>query len=266
MFDSGTIAAFQTYFVIGILIFIRVVTLFSTAPFFSHPGIPTQAKIFISAVIAIAMTMTFGKMQPTVTFELLSLVGLVFKEFFVGALLGFAASLPFYAVRVAGGILDLDLGFQTALLFDASADVPSLLGEMYFLVTLMVFLGINGHHFLLETMYVSLKAIPLTSFALTENAITIMARISTTVFILGFKLSSPVIVALILTNLGLALLGRVSPQMNIFALSYSLKIIVGLLVLMTTFALFVQMVSIMLKSFQDDIWKVVMSLQLGGSV
>jgi len=266
MFDSGSIAAFQTYFVVGILIFVRVISLFSTAPFFSHPGIPTQAKIFTSVVIAIAMTMTFGEQQPTVTFELFTLVGLVFKEFFVGALLGFASFLPFFAVRVAGGILDLDIGFQTALMFDASADVPSLLGEINFLVALMVFLGINGHHFMLETMYASLKAIPLTSFALTENAITTLVRVSTSVFILGFKLASPVIVALMLTNLGLALLGRVSPQMNIFALSYSLKILVGLLVLIATFALFVQMVSIMLKSFQDDLWKVIMSLQLGGSV
>ncbi len=100
MFDSESIAAFQTYFVVGILIFVRVISLFSTAPFFSHPGIPTQAKIFTSVVIAIAMTMTFGEQQPTVTFELFTLVGLVFKEFFVGALLGFASFLPFFAAFI----------------------------------------------------------------------------------------------------------------------------------------------------------------------
>lgn len=264
MTDAITIDVLLQKFVIGLLFFARVTALMATGPFFSNTAVQVQTKVALSAFIALLMTTAFADKQPPVTMEAFSLVPLVFKEALVGALLGFCSNMLFYAVRLAGGLADFDMGFQTSLLFDIDAGAPTLVGEIQSLAALMIFLILNGHHFLIEAIFASVKAVPLTTFALSEASVQGLVRFVTMSFIIGIKIAAPVLISLFVANLALALLARAAPQINVFVLSFQVKIIVGLLVLFMSVPLFVVLVKSSLGVVERQTMEVLMSVQAAG--
>lgn len=259
--DFVSLEIFQNKFIIGTLFFARITALMATGPFFNNQAIQPMAKIAISAVLALLMTTAFAQNQPPIELETFAVLPLMFKEVFIGALIGFAAQIPFHAVRFAGGVTDFDMGFQTSLLFNVNLDAPTLIGEIYSLIALGVFLTLNGHHFLLEAVYASVEAVPLTKFAMTPNAMQALVGTVTTMTMVGVKIGAPILVSLFLVNLALAVLSRVAPQLNIFSLSIQFKMIVGLIVLMSTIPLTVLVIRNVLTMFERDVMTVLMALK-----
>ena len=260
MLDSFTLYMLSGKFVIGLLLFIRVMAMMSAAPFFGNSGMISQAKIFLSILITIPLTGAFWKEQPLIDFHLWYLVILVMKEILVGIALGFSMNLVFFAARMAGGLIDFDMGYQTALMFDSDSESPTLVGEFKFIIVSMMFFIINGHHFLIEGLFASVRAVPIGTMELSETSIRLIMRLATTILIVGIKMAAPVLVALFLTNLALTLLARVAPQTNIFQLSFSVKILVGLLVLFASVPLFVMVSKYALQEMQNEAMKLILSL------
>ena len=247
-------------FIIGVLIFIRITGMMASAPFLKSEAIPTSVKIMLSVILSIVVTSAFWQEQGEIDLDLWFITFVALKEFLVGLIFGFAANTIFYAARMAGSLIDTEMGFQTSLLFDSSSGAPTLLGEIYELLVLMVFLILNGHHYLIEGIFISLKMIPLMQFEMTTSTVDLLMQGATTVLILSVKMASPLLVALFLTNLSLALLGRIAPQTNIFTLSFQVKVFVGLVMLFLTVPLMVYVAKISMSSFQEDILKILMTM------
>jgi flagellar biosynthetic protein FliR len=260
MLDSLTLFYLEGKFVIGLLILVRVSGLFVSGPFFKNSAIVPQVKIFLIIFLSVIITATFWQEQPTITLNVFSLVLLVIKEFMVGLVLGFVANLPFVAARFAGGMIDMEMGYQTGALFDREASTPTLIGEFYELLVLMLFLIMNGHHYLIESIYYSFKVLPLDTMVFSQTTFDLLNRMVESIFILAVKLASPLLLAMFLTNLGLALLARVAPQTNVFVLSFQVKIVVGLIMLTVALPAFVMLSKGALSSVQKDFLDVLISL------
>lgn len=260
MIDSDTLYQLMNKFLIGIFFFIRIMGVIVSAPLYSNSNIIPQVKVMLGIIIATMMTTAFWQEQPLIDFHLWNVVLLILKEFLVGIAIGFVANMTFHAARYAGGIIDFDMGYHTAMLFDRQNTTPTLVGEFYSLVTLMLFIFLNGHHFIIESLYASVRAVPLTYFAVSESTVQLIIRLATSVMIIGVKMSAPILVALFLTNLSLALLARVAPQTNIFILSFQLKVVVGLLVLFGGISLFAIVAKHSLGLMETELLEVLMSL------
>ncbi len=263
--DQLTLDLFQERFVVGLLFFVRVTGLMVVAPFFSNTGIMPTVKVALAAAIALLMSVAFGEEQPAVQVEPMNLLVLVFKEALVGIIIGYCSNLMFQAVRFAGGLADFDMGYQTAALFNLNLNSPTLVGEVKWLVAMMLFLVLNGHHFLIEATYASVTIIPVTTFSLSGPTAELLIGLVTTMFLIGVKIAAPILIALFITNLALALLARVAPQINIFILSFQFKIIIGLLVLMLTAPIFIIVVKNALELFEGRIMDVLMSIKAARS-
>ncbi|MFN3194353.1 MAG: flagellar biosynthetic protein FliR [Chlorobiota bacterium] len=260
MLDSLTLFYLEGKFVIGLLILVRVSGLFASGPFFKTSAIIPQVKIFLSLFVAVMITAAFWKEQPDISLDVMSLAMLVIKEFMVGLILGFTANIPFVAARFAGGIIDMEMGYQTGALFDREASTPTLIGEFNELIVLMLFLIINGHHYLVEGLYYSMKVLPLDSMIFTGKTFEMLGDIAMSIFILAVKFASPLLIALFLTNLGLALLARVAPQTNVFILSFQMKVMIGLIMLTVSLPAFVMISKDALANMQGEFLEMLMSL------
>ncbi|MBL7999641.1 MAG: flagellar biosynthetic protein FliR, partial [Candidatus Kapabacteria bacterium] len=258
--DAALLNTLMAKFLVGSLLFVRVTALMFSGPVFGSLGVEPQVKVFLSAMLALVMTMAYSGSQPPITLDAWGIIPLALKEIMVGSIIGYSASLIMNAARFAGGILDFEIGFQTALLFDANAGVPTLLGELKSMMITMIFLFLNGHHFLIESIFASAQIIPIDGFVMGKNALDMIVRIVTVTMIVAVKIASPVLVALFLTNLSLALLSRVAPQMNIFALSMHVKIVVGLLSLFVSVPLIVLLMKHVLGIFESEVMKVLLSI------
>jgi flagellar biosynthesis protein FliR len=258
--DDSTVMFFMGKFIVGMLIFVRITGIMATAPLFRSSAIIPHVKIMLSVILATIVTSALWKEHPTIEFHLWNLIFIVIKELFVGLMIGFVANSVFWSARMAGGLIDMDMGYQTATLFDRDNSSPSLVGEVKELMVLMVFLFINGHHYLFEAIFLSVKAIPLTTMAITTSTITIFMKLATSVFILGIKMASPILISLFLVNLSLALLARVAPQTNIFILSFQIKVAVGLIVLAASVPLFIMITKYSLEGMQEQLYTFLMTL------
>lgn len=257
MIDSLTIFFLSGKFIIGILFFIRISGVFVAGPFFRSQAIIPQMKVIIAVMLAASLTSVFWESQPQIDLHLWNLIYLVFKEFFVGVGIGFAANIVFWAGRFAGGLIDFDMGYQTGLLFNSDESSPTLVGEFFEMVTLMIFLLINGHHYLIESIWLSVKAVPINGFVVTQPSITMFIKLATTVLVIGIKMAAPVLTALFMTNLALSFLARVAPQTNVFVLSLQLKIGVGLIMLLITTPLFVMIAKYSLQQMETELLRLI---------
>lgn len=260
MLDSNTLAVLTAKFLIATLIMIRISGMFVTAQFWGHMAIPMQVRMILILILTVAVAAPFWNEQPKIEFHLWYLVLLAAKEFIIGAAIGFSSNIVFWAARFAGGIIDFDLGYQTSTLFDPEAGAPTLVGEIYSLAAFMLFLFFNGHHFIIESLFMSIRAVPLTTFEFTDSTYQLMIKISTTILILGIKIAAPVLVAMFCTNLALALLARIAPQTNIFMLSFQVKIAIGLLVLFVTVPLLIMTLKFAMTEMQEQTMKIMMSM------
>src|ERR1043165_6611877 len=104
--DASILNALMAKFLVGSMLFIRVVALMYSGPVFSTMGVDGMMRILLSAIIALSMTMVYGGAQPPLNIDTWALVLVALKEVMVGSLLGYTASLLVNAARFAGGIID----------------------------------------------------------------------------------------------------------------------------------------------------------------
>lgn len=245
-------------FLIFLMLFARVTAMIVVAPVLGHLSVPVQVKVAIGLFLAFVMFPIARETAPVLTAELVPLVLMILKEVAVGLIIGFAAGLIFAGVRFAGELISMDMGIAMAQMFDPETNrQSSVISEAMYIMLLLVFLLMNGHHFVLEAMQLSFAAVPIGDVSFTAPASAMMIKMTGLTFVIAVKLAAPVIVSMFLINLALSILARVMPQMNIFAVAFPLKIGVGLFALMAAVPLLVFVFKKMLTDFQGNLMQLV---------
>ncbi|ALS21649.1 MULTISPECIES: flagellar biosynthetic protein FliR [Paenibacillus] len=229
---------FLTYFPGFLLILCRVTSFFVVSPVFSAQHVPAQFKIGLAFFTAFIAYFGVGTAAPVAMDSLYVLT--VIREVLVGLCLGFIAYMFFTIVQIAGSFIDLQMGFGIANVIDPMTGAQSpILGNLKYIIALLLFLSFNGHHYLLEGIMRSYEWIPLDNnlFYLNNNGqlSDFMIRTFSSVFSISFQIAAPLVVALFLADVGLGLLARVSPQFNIFVIGLPLKILLGFVMLLLLF-------------------------------
>ncbi len=240
------------------LIFCRISAFFVVIPVFSSRSIPTTFKIGLSFFISLVIFSAIGT-GVTVPQDL-TYVLLIAREVLIGLLLGFVGYLMFATIQTAGSLIDIQIGFGMANVIDpmTGASAP-IIGNFKYMIAMLMFLSMNGHHYLLDAIVYSYKWIPLNNdlfLKMIDGSLSeFLVRTFAQSFVLAFQMAAPLVTALFLTDVGLAFLAKTAPQYNVFVIGIPLKIIVGLallLVLMPTLAvLFQNLFDIMFQSMHN---------------
>ncbi|MBD2845273.1 flagellar type III secretion system protein FliR [Paenibacillus sp. IB182496] len=220
---------------IFLLIFCRITSFFVVAPVFSTRGVPTMFKIGLGFFVSLLVYLVYGiheTVVPDVQYPLF-----IIREILAGLLLGFVAYMFFTVVQTAGSFIDMQMGFGLANVIDPMTGTTSpLLGNFKFIIVVLLFLTMNGHHLLLLGIMRSYDWLPLSNTLfgrIYEGSVTeFLAVTFGYTFMLALQLAAPLVVAMFLTDVGLGFLARVAPQYNVFVIGIPLKILVGFLLLM----------------------------------
>lgn len=214
------------------LIFVRVTGIFMMTPIFSSHNVPSRAKATLSLILTYILFPLVFNNTAVIPDHFLPYVFLAAGELIVGLILGFVSSLVFSSIQMAGQLLDMQIGFGIINIIDPlSGQQAPLVGNFKYMLALITFLAINGHHVLLSALFVSFKLIPVAGVVMPLTLATFMVNMISWIFVIALKISLPVIVALLLTDMALGILARTMPQMNIFVVGVPGKIIVGIFVL-----------------------------------
>jgi len=216
-----------------LLIFARISGIFSSAPIFGARNVPVIAKAGLSLLMSYILLPLLMQTNLAIPDALLAYVLVAIMEFLVGLIMGYACSFIFYGIQMAGVLLDTQIGFGIVNVLDPQfgQQVP-LVGNFKYILAIIVFLASNSHHLFLSAIVYSFKSIPVTRGIFSpELASNIIVDMVTSIFVIAIKISLPVLVAILLTDVALGILARTMPQMNIFMVGMPGKILVGIFIL-----------------------------------
>ena len=221
-----------------LLLLTRVAAIVGASPLLGSRNVPMQLKAALAAIIAIVLLQTID-VPAAAPPEGLSILPLLLKEVAAGLLLGYSITVTFAIFQLMGQFMDFPMGFSMVNVFDPTSQTQiPILGQFNYLLALMIFLLIDGHHFLFYVLKKSLELVPLGAVALPRELLGWLLAVFSQMFSLGFQLSLPVVGTLFLTDLALAILARTVPQMNVFVVGYPAKVAIGLGVLLLTLPLY----------------------------
>ena len=215
-----------------LLIFVRISGIFMMMPIFSSHNIPGRVKAGFALILTYILFPIVFNNSVVIPDHFLPFLFIVVGELIVGLILGFVSSLIFSSIQMAGQLLDMQIGFGIINMIDPlSGQQAPLIGNFKYILALIIFLSTNGHHVLLSALFTSFKLIPVTGMVVNVAVTKFIVDLIGGMFILALKISLPVIVSLLLTDVSLGILARTMPQMNIFVVGVPGKIIIGLFVL-----------------------------------
>jgi flagellar biosynthetic protein FliR len=241
---------------------VRISSIFLTAPLLGSRNTPALVKISFSFLLAMLLYPVLDK-TAVLPADTLSYFLLIFKQVMVGVAIGFAAYILFAAIQLSGQIIDLQMGFGIVNVLDPMSNTQvSIIGQFQFILGMLIFLSINGHHYLFQAVTDSFRFVPLTSAGITEATMNKFTDLFYNLFMIAFKIAGPATLALILTNVTLGLIARTIPQMNVFIVGLPLNILVGLVAVLISLPILVNLFSTLLNAMWDDIYYIIKSMRV----
>jgi flagellar biosynthesis protein FliR len=209
---------------------VRIASMLALMPIFGSSSIPVQLKAGMALILCFIL---FPFIQQHTSMPLPQTTGLfiykILLEAFVGIAIGFVATLLFSAVQFAGYLIDVLTGFSFVELVDPFTDTSvTVFGQFNVLIFTIAFFMINGHYFLLLAIEKSFEVIPLLGVAVPTGKLAAFITAQTgNVFVIAFKLSAPIFVTLMITQVALGVVARTVPQINVFFVGIPLNIAVA---------------------------------------
>ncbi|MGF7057152.1 flagellar biosynthetic protein FliR [Brassicibacter mesophilus] len=247
---------------IFLLVLVRVTGLFIATPIFSRNNVPNTLKVCFAVLLSFVLFNTIE--LNYISNNILDFTTIVIKELAIGLIIGFISYLFFTSLYFAGQVVDMQIGFGMVNVLDPQSNIQvPIMGTFYHLIAILVFLTIDGHHFLIDALVSSYKYIPIGHFAFTENIIKQLAVILGQTLIIGFKISSPVLATIFLADVLLGILARTMPQMNVFIVGMPLKISVGIVTIVVSLPLFFIALQHIFNNMYEEIFNFLKVIQRG---
>ncbi len=220
-----------TWITAVLLCSLRLSALLLLTPILQAAALPMRVRILLVVALAVSLVSGMGLAPAELPSDLFSLFASGANEVIVGGLMAYGIFAAFAAFSFAGNLLDLQVGFNIASIFDPITRGESpLLASLLSMVALALFFALDAHHTLLRGVAYSLERIPLGAAMQTPDPAALIRQFGS-VFSLGLLLAAPPLFCLFLVQIALAVLSRSLPQLNILMLSMPINIVVGLSVL-----------------------------------
>ena len=219
-----------------VLVFFRLAGMMLFAPLFGSSRIPRRVRAMLVLVLALGVAPTVPRATlPTATSELAMAIG---GEMAFGLAMGMALSLVFVAAQWAGEMIGQQMGLNLGSVFDPQfGGQGSVLGDMYFMLTLVVFLTVGGHRSMLEGVRDSFEKLPLLTVGIDRPLFDTLTGLLGGATVLAVRLAAPMLVTMLIVDLVLGLIGKSMPQMNVMSAGLTLRSVVGMVIVIAGLAL-----------------------------
>ncbi|OBR94963.1 flagellar biosynthetic protein FlhB [Clostridium ragsdalei P11] len=216
------------YFTALILVSIRIFSFFVLVPIFFPSGIPNVVKVGLTVVMAYILMPGIDYASISSIDNTMFFVMNCLNEAAAGLTLGFLTSLCFSMVRIAGSLMDMQMGFAMVSMFDPTSNSnTTLIERLLYWFSLVIFFIVDGHHMLIKSLIQSFSVIKLGSFFLNQDSINIIFKAFIEYFGIAIQIGIPIVLILLFTDLTMSLIARTVPQLNIMILGLPIKVLIG---------------------------------------
>ncbi len=216
-----------------LLVFARIGTMVMFLPGLGELSVPVRVRLTIALLLTAillpihreAYQLDFGAAGPV--------VGTLFQELLVGAVLGLTARITISALQVAGSVIaqQLGLGFVTAV-DPTQGQQGVIIGNFLSVLGITLVFVTDLHHLVIAALNDSYRLFRPGEVPLLGDIAALLTQTVAGAFRVGVQLSAPFLVFGLLFNLGLGVLSRLMPQMQVFFVGLPLSILLGFLILL----------------------------------
>ncbi|RKY89480.1 flagellar type III secretion system protein FliR [candidate division KSB1 bacterium] len=248
-------------FIVFFLGFVRIATILCTVPVFGFNAVPNAVKAGLAFLVSLVMYPIIDAGNFRIPIQLWPFIFLVLKEVTVGLIIGLSTAFLFVGIQMAGQLVGLDMGFGIVNVLDPlTGEQVSIMGQFQYVLALIIFLLMDGHHFFLQAIKASYDVIPVGGVVFSKMISGKIVEMSGKIFIIALKIGGPALAALFLTDFVMGIVARTVPQMNIFIVGFPLKISVGLLIVGLSLPLFIYVFDKLVEVFKHDVVQLIQIL------
>lgn len=202
----------------------RIGTAVLVAPLFPASVFPALLRGAVGVSLSLYLYPNMAAALP-VALSPLAWIVLVGKETLLGALVGLAVGSIIWAFDCAGQVIDFQVGFANAQIFDPfGGHGTGPVGAVMMRIGLVLFVAGGGLQVLASLLFESFHLWPVGSF---YPRVTPLADLAGSSFRslgeLVVRLAAPAVLLMALVDLGFGLMGRLVPQLNVFFFTMPLK-------------------------------------------
>ena len=238
------------------LVLLARLTGVSFIPVFNTKNIPGQWRIFFLMILTFfAWLLGLAETFPP-NLQLPVYVLTILTEVLTGIALALVIQFFFAGVQLAGQLIDTQMGFGIMNVVDPLIGTQApILGNFKFILAILVFLQIDGHHYFIKALFDSYETIPIGQCVfLSPHFIESYLHYFGEIFIVGCKLSMPIVGTLLVTDFVMGIMARTVPQMNIFMVGMPIKILIGFLVLLVIIPIYIYLLNVSLENVFKQIY------------
>jgi flagellar biosynthetic protein FliR len=216
-------------FMVFTLVLARTSTLLMTAPLFGSQALPRHVRALLAVTMSLLVTPVYLGTTLSPVEDIVEYGRLLVNEALIGLLLGLGVNILFSGIQVAGQIVSQMSGLSLADVFNpAFEEDVSVFSQLFYFLTLAVFVALGGHRIVTEALLETFAALPPGHAVLGNNFVEVLTSIVTQSFALGIRAAAPLLAALLLSNLVLGLISRTLPQINVIAVGFGVNSLLAL--------------------------------------
>ena len=224
-----------------VLILCRVSAFVGFFPLFSHRQLP----VLVKAGLAVGLTVFWygsvpGHLYAGNDVPMLLQALMIIQEVGIGLLLAMTLGLLLVPARIAGAYAGQEIGLSLAAISDpGSPDQSTLVTKVFEAISVMLFFGLNLHHFLILILDVSMNQLA-NKINLLELPTGGLVQMVGVLPEYGLLILAPLGIVMFLLTVGLAFLNKAAPTLNLFTVGMSLRSGLGIFCLFLFMPIFVQ--------------------------
>ncbi|POB00610.1 EscT/YscT/HrcT family type III secretion system export apparatus protein [Chromobacterium sinusclupearum] len=212
--------------------FARVAPVFFVLPFLNSNVLNGVVRTAVTMLVALGLwPYAAGELPP---FQTLPYLLLIAREAGIGVILACLLAWPFWVFHALGSVIDNQRGATLSSSIDPANGVDtSEMANLFNMFAAVVYLQGGGVGLMLDVFQQSYQLCD--PLGLCTPQLTPLLGLLNKVVSQAVVLASPVVAALLLSEVVLGLLSRFAPQMNAFSVSLTVKSLIALLMLLFYF-------------------------------
>ncbi|TAM10062.1 MAG: type III secretion protein [Nevskiaceae bacterium] len=217
------------------LIATRLAGLLFLTPVLGFSTVPPVIRVIFVLVLAYCLAAVPEVHAVDVPDNLVSLGVVTVSEFGIGALIGGIMRAAIASFGFAGQLIDFQVGFSAAALFDPLTSIQSsVISTLLETFAAVAFLALDMHHVLLRGFAMLFVDLPpgIVGGSMDMSALFTAMGL---VFFYGLAIAVPVVLGLMLVDVAIAVTSRSMPQINIYFVALPFKVFFGLGLLALSF-------------------------------
>jgi len=250
---------------VTLVLTLRILVLAAILPLISGRSVPVVWRLALSGVIAAACAPSVAAQMPTgplaITWELLVIEAT--RSAVIGVLIAFVLGIPFAAVRFAGEIIGVQIGFSMVNTIDPQGGGQvSVLAQLYYLLSVMLFFAMDLHHLLVQVFVESCYVAPIFGAIDGHAAAWFVVSEFAGFFKMGFIIASPVVIVLLLVSAAMGFVVKTVPQINILVVGFPIQIAVGLVMVGASLVFFSRVFTSLIVGMEDQLMNLLLTLSV----